>query len=196
MTEVVALHELVFDAEGRPVNYRITGCNTAFTKSIGIPEEAAVGHLATEVYGTAAAPYLQEYSKVALTGEPHTFETYFAPMDKHFFISVVSPGENSFATVTADITSIKKAEQLIEAKNKELEQLVVYVASHDLRSPLVNVDGYSRELEYSVEDLLRALDDESLAPPEREGAIRALLPDMADSLRRIRGSAKADGRAP
>ena len=189
MTEVVALHDLVFDEEGRPVNYRITGCNAAFTKSIGIPEEAAVGRLATEVYGTAAAPYLQEYSKVALTGEPHTFETYFAPMDKHFFISVVSPGENSFATITADITSIKRAEQLIEAKKKELEQ-VVYVASHDLRSPLVNVDGYSRELEYSVEDLLRALDDGSLAPPEREGAIRALLPDMTDSLRRIRGSAK------
>ena len=188
MTEMVVLHDVVFDERKRPVNYRITDCNAAFTRTTGIAREAAIGRLATEVYGTATPPYLEEYSRVAMTGEPHVFEVFYPPMDKHFFISVVSPGENSFATITADITSIKRAERLIEAKNKELEQ-IVYVASHDLRSPLVNVDGYSRELEYSVEDLLRALDS-SLSPEEKERSVRALLPDMTDSLRRIRSSAK------
>jgi PAS domain S-box-containing protein len=189
MTEMVVLHDLVFDEHGNAVNYRIIDCNAAYERTTGIRAEHAVGRLATDVYGTETPPYLEQYSKVALTGEPYLFEVYFAPMDKYFSISAVSPGENRFATISADITAIKRAEQIVAAKNKELEQ-IVYVASHDLRSPLVNVDGYGRELEYSVEDLKKVLDAGDLPCEERNAAIRDLLPDMTDALKRIRNSTR------
>jgi len=67
-----------------------------------------------------------------------------------------------------DITVLKQTEEKLarlnvdlKVKNEELEQ-VVFVASHDLRSPLVNIDGYSRELEYSIKDLRNILSDKSL----------------------------------
>lgn len=40
--------------------------------------------------------------------------------------------------------------------NKELEQMV-YVTSHDLRSPLVNIDGFSTELDESLQQLNECL---------------------------------------
>ena len=67
-----------------------------------------------------------------MTGEPYVFETYFAPMKKHFLISLASPAKNKFATITNDISERIRTEQLIEIKNKELEQ-IIYVSSHDLR---------------------------------------------------------------
>ena len=189
MTEMVALHELVVDPLGQPSNYRITDCNRAFSAVTGIPREMAVGRLATEVYGTPVAPYLEEYSRVALCGEPHHFETYFPPMEKHFAISVVSPGKNRFATISTDITEVKKVQHVIASKNKELEQLV-YVASHDLRSPLVNVDGYGRELEYALGEIVQALECKEGSPAKLEALLRAQLPDMNLALQRIRSGTK------
>jgi PAS domain S-box-containing protein len=120
MSEMVVLHEFVFDGDGKPVNYRITDCNDAFSKITGITRNAALGRLATEVYGTGEPPYLNEFVKVAVTGEPYHYETYFEPMDKHFSISVVCPDKNHFATVTTDITERKLAELLIQDKSEEI----------------------------------------------------------------------------
>ena len=189
MTEMVVLHEVVLDELGQVVNYRLTDCNRAFSDITGISREAAVGRLATEVYGTPVPPYLEEYSRVGLSGEPLHFETYFPPMDKHFSISVVSPGKNRFATISTDITDSKKIQHVIASKNKELEQLV-YVASHDLRSPLVNVDGYGRELEFVVGEIIQILEFAEAPAAQLEALLRAQLPDVTGALRHIRNSTR------
>ena len=146
MTEMVVLHELVFNENDEVINYKITDCNTAYTNITGIKKEFAIGKLATEVYQLETPPYLKEFSTVALNGEPFEYNTYFAPMDKHFMISVVSPKKNHFATITTDVTAIQQIQEVITAKNKELENYL-YVASHDLRSPLVNIQGFSQRLQ-------------------------------------------------
>jgi PAS domain S-box-containing protein len=153
MSEMTVIHEMIFDVNNQPVNYRILDCNPSFTHITGIARENAIGHLATEVYGTEQAPYLTAYAGVCHTGMNYEFQTYFSPLDKHFLISAVSIGENRFATITADITDIQKVQEIVLEKNKELENYM-YVASHDLRSPLVNIQGFSQRLENQIDELL------------------------------------------
>lgn len=121
MTEIVALHEIVADGEGQAVDYRIVDCNPAFAKITGISRDRAVGALASEVYGTGKAPYLEIYARVAASGEPASFETYFAPMAKHFDISVFSPRRGWFAIVAGDISGRKLAERRLEKQQAVLE---------------------------------------------------------------------------
>ncbi|NQT63013.1 MAG: PAS domain-containing sensor histidine kinase [Candidatus Marinimicrobia bacterium] len=167
MTEMVVLHELVFNEEEEAVNYRITDCNHAFTKVTGIKRENAIGKLATEVYKTESAPYLDEFSKVAITREPYEYTSYYAPMDKHFSISVVSPQKNQFATITTDVTALQQIQKVISDKNKELENFL-YVSSHDLRTPLVNVQGFSHRLQKQIGSIKTLISECSLEPEVEE----------------------------
>jgi PAS domain S-box-containing protein len=162
MSEGVALHEIVLDDTGHPSDYRIVDVNPRFEHHVGIPRNSVIGRLASEAYGTSPPPYLAEYSGVAMSGEPHRFETYFPPLDKHFLISAAPLGPGGFATIFFDISETKRAqeerEQLVaelERKNKELES-IVYVASHDLRSPLLNIQGFGARLERDCGELAAA----------------------------------------
>jgi PAS domain S-box-containing protein len=154
MTELVVMHELEFDDKGNAIDYRILDCNKTFTAITGIQKENAIGRLATEVYGVELAPYLQEYANVALSGTALEFNTFYPPMDKYFLISVVSSGKNRFSTITTDITSNEQIHEIIREKNKELENYI-YVASHDLRSPLVNIQGFSKRLQKQTTELTK-----------------------------------------
>jgi len=167
MTEMVVMHELVFDEKGNPVNYRITDCNNAFSDITGIPKTDAIGKLATQVYQADEPPFLDIYSQVAITGKPCEYSTYYAPLDKHFAISIVSPGKNKFATITNDISDAKQIQELITAKNKELENYL-YVASHDLRTPLINIHGFSQRLHSLMQTIRKHLPD--VADPSHEKA--------------------------
>lgn len=79
----------------------------------------------------------------------------------------------SFVGTVADITGRKLAEQELKqavsglrAKNKELEDLM-YVASHDLRAPLVNIQGFADNLARYFRELHAALG--GAVPGEKAG---------------------------
>ncbi|RNI15490.1 PAS domain S-box protein [Methanohalophilus sp. RSK] len=127
--EGICFHEMIYDEEGIPEDYIITGLNPAYEKILGLSRENVIGKRASDIYGCKKPPYIDVYSQVAKTGRATRFETYFPPMNKYFTISVSSSQKGKFTTVFSDITDMKKAQKELE-ETKERFELAMDSANH------------------------------------------------------------------
>ncbi len=102
----VALHEMVMDAEGHPVDYVFLQVNPSFEKHTGVRAADILGKRATRVHpGIEKTNLIQTYAKVAGSGEPVSFELFFEPLQRHFHIGAFQVGKGRFAAVFEDITA-------------------------------------------------------------------------------------------
>lgn len=149
MTVGIALHEIIYDGSGTPVDYRILEVNPAYESIMGVHTDMVVGKLASVLDGASKPKYLDVYERVAVSGKPEIFETYYEASNKHFKIAVFSPSKGKFATVFEDITENKCAEEILKNKNLHLQELdkkkseFVSTVAHDLRTPLTSIMGFA-----------------------------------------------------
>ena len=88
------------------------------------------------------------------------------------------------------ISAERQRDQLmreLETKNKELES-IIYVSSHDLRSPLVNIQGFSRKLAKSCATVAQLLEEPQLHKEQHQEAQKLLRDQMPRSVAFITSS--------
>jgi PAS domain S-box-containing protein len=178
MSTGFALHELLVDSDGRPRDYRFLDLNPAFEALTGLRAADAVGRTAIDVYGDALDPFwVETYGRVALSGQPETFEHHSREIGKDVYVTAYSPQHMRFAVLFTDITWRKQAEeerlrlerQMQHAQKLESLGVLTGGIAHDFNNLLMGILG-SADLalnRLAPNDTLRAELDEIVKASKR-----------------------------
>lgn len=128
MLEGFALHEIICDDDGNPIDYRFEAVNPAFERMTGLKAVDIIGKTVLTVLPSTEQYWIETYGKVALTGKPAHFENYSEAQQKHFEINAYRPAPMHFACIFNDITGRKHA----EATQRETLEMLDAVLKHTL----------------------------------------------------------------
>jgi len=138
MNSAFALYEMVFDDQGKPVDYRYLKVNNEFEKITGLKAVDIVGKCVSEVHPETENFWIEVYGEVALTGQPKDIEEFSPQLGRYFGVRAYSPGKGLFATTFIDITKRKLAEIALQ-DNEELFRSIFEQAASGIC--IVSVEG-------------------------------------------------------
>ena len=123
MDQGMALHEIITDENGTPVDYVFLDINDSYTKLFGVTREMSIGRRIREVMPKVEQYWIDIFCKVALTGEPSYYENYLETTGKYYSTYSYSPKKNQFAVLVNDITERKQAEHDLREKEVQYRNL-------------------------------------------------------------------------
>jgi PAS domain S-box-containing protein len=165
-------------------DYRYQYVNKAYEDWYHVCRREIIGKPVADVIGEKAFQIIRPFMDKALAGEAVTFEALLPGRDdsQRYILAKYIPhddnnsGSRGFFELANDITERKQAEQELKLHRERLEELVAdrtaqldvsnkeleafcYTVSHDLRSPLRSVNGFSHML---MEDYAQSLDGNAM----------------------------------
>ncbi|WP_306598789.1 PAS domain-containing sensor histidine kinase [Geothrix sp. 21YS21S-2] len=180
----------------------LTFCNQRLAEMGGYAPGEMLGRHYSAFVPEAHLPFLTAKAILQQPAASETFEVGLrrrdgSDLDARVSLASVHDAQGAISALAILVTDIsirkrveRERERLmaeLEQKNKELETLL-YVASHDLRSPLVNIQGFSQRLARSLEELRKAQEGAGSLEAFAEAARPHLQERMPSSLEFIRAS--------
>lgn len=137
--------------------------NKAYTRWFGRRKEDIIGTTPQDLLGTKNFANLSKFIAKALAGEEIKCEAtlYINDDEKKDVLMYYVPDKTGghtkgFYAMISDISPLKNAQKQLIRKNQELLKTnseldsFVYTASHDLKSPIVNLEGITRAIERTL----------------------------------------------
>jgi diguanylate cyclase (GGDEF)-like protein/PAS domain S-box-containing protein len=136
MVQPLALHKMIYDENGKAINYVFIDVNPSFEKLLGKSREEIVGKTVLDLLPDTEYYWIERYSQVVEKCEPLRYENYSVELDKYFEVVAYTPKKDHFAVIIDDVTD------RIESRNN-----IIYLSNHDQLTGLYNRKFYEDYLE-------------------------------------------------
>lgn len=178
MVDSFALHEIILDGEGHPIDYRFLAVNPAFERMTGLRGADILGKTVLEVLPKTEQFWIERYGAVALSGEPARFSSYSVSSDKYFEVSAYQPAPLQFACTFSDVTKRVQAEEETKEVLSRLKSLL-----ENSPSPIVIIDENGQVIEES--SAAKQYFSQRREPSDEENAANAALPEITQKVHKL-----------
>ena len=114
MHDAFALHEIICDEQGKPVDYKFVAVNPAYERMIGMRSDQMLGRRVLEVFPEIGERWIELCGEVALRGDRRSIKQYSKVIDRYLSMSLYSPTAGRFAILAMDITDEQQHAQTVE----------------------------------------------------------------------------------
>lgn len=150
MVQPMALHEIICDDSGTPVDFLFLDVNPAFEQLFDIPATDIIGKRTLELKPDTDPQWIEIFGRVAKSGNPAHFEINDENIGKHLDIVAYSPAPKQFVSILTDITERTKMlqeKQRLQGQllhTQKLESLGVLAGgiAHDFNNILMAILGH------------------------------------------------------
>ncbi len=115
-----AIHEMLFDKEGNPQDYKFLDINPAFENMTGLKRDLVIGKTLKEILPDSEKYWIDAYGAVVITGKSIKYENYSGELKKHYEVYAFRPMENHFSVIVSDITERKALEKSLYEEKERL----------------------------------------------------------------------------
>ncbi|BDU73377.1 response regulator [Mesoterricola silvestris] len=140
MDEAYGLHEVIFDAQGEPADFRFVRLNPAYERLTGITAPEVIGRSALELFPDISRDWIRKFGAVALSGQPLAVDDYRSLRGRTFAGLAFCPQPGHFAVLFNDVTAAQDLETTKERLATAVEQINEGIFIADLAGTLLYVN--------------------------------------------------------
>lgn len=100
----IAVHEMIYDKEGKPDDYRFIDLNSTFEKITGFKKEEIIGNTIKSIIPNIEEEWIIIFGEAVKSGKESYFERYQKEIGKCLKVHVYSYENNKFVTLIIDAT--------------------------------------------------------------------------------------------
>jgi PAS domain S-box-containing protein len=122
--EGVALHEMIWDEKGNPIDFIWLDANPTYEEITNLKKEEIVGKRGKEVIPNLEQKWLELYADVTKSGKSVSVVDHSEYLDKYWDVKAFSPGKNRFAVAMSDVTEKIHATKKLELSEKQFRSII------------------------------------------------------------------------
>ncbi|HPQ47975.1 MAG TPA: PAS domain S-box protein [Clostridia bacterium] len=136
-----ALHKIVLDKSGKPIDYIFLEINKAYEKYTGLVASSVINRKVSDVIPNIndfKVDWISEYGSIAMGGAPREFIHYSKTVDKYYRINVFSMEDGLFVT---HLSEIRESQELEYRLHYEKELMQKYLDTANIMFININRHG-------------------------------------------------------